>query len=645
MNTVKYDDLLQFTFLSRPAFSPDGSKIAYVASKPDLTINGYHSCLWLFDLTAGSGRQLTYTGSEKFFCWSADGQELIFASSREDNEKNTTCFYSLPLTGGEARKLFAVPAAANGIADLGSGKYLISANYEPAYDNPENADYYVIEQVPFTANGKGFVCQRRTSLGIYDASESSFAWITSPHMEVMRWHLNEKRDSILFIGVEYTDVKPTKNHVYEYTLRSGQTACLSEGCSFAFKDANWCENGVLVTGSDQKHGGVNQNIKFFLLNNKTLVPLTPELDSSLRNSIGSDCRYNTADQEGCFTVNGDRIIYCSTDGYKSHLHARENNGIESTLSVGLSSVDNWAWHSGKGAVTGLRKLNLQELYLVSEDGNEQQLTHHNDFLGLERVLSVPEYTQFENDGWKLDGWYMKPVGFQQGEKYPTILHIHGGPKSAFGDVYFHEMQCWAAQGYAVIYCNPRGGDGRPDGFDDIRGYYGVKDYSDIMAFMKHCLATLPFIDEKHVGVTGGSYGGYMTNWIVTQTDFFKAAAAQRPISNWISKYGSCDIGYYYVEDQHGGRPWENPELAWQESPLKHVANVKTPLLLIQSQEDFRCERDQSFQMFTALKVLGVECRMCLFNGENHELSRSGRPRNRLARMREITSWFDKHLKV
>ena len=250
----------------------------------------------------------------------------------------------------------------------------------------------------------------------------------------------------------------------------------------------------------------------------------------------------------------------------------------------------------------------------------------------------------ENEGWQLDGWYMKPIGCEEGRKYPTILHIHGGPKSAFGGVYFHEMQCWASRGYAVIYCNPRGGDGRPGGFDDIRGFYGVKDYSDIMAFTKWCVANLPFVDEKNVGVTGGSYGGYMTNWIVTQTDFFKAAAAQRPISNWVSKFGSCDIGYYYVEDQHGGRPWDACEQAWQESPLKHVANVKTPLLLIQSQEDFRCERDQSFQMFTALKVLGVECRMCLFNGENHELSRSGRPKNRLARLREIAAWFDGHLK-
>ena len=165
-----------------------------------------------------------------------------------------------------------------------------------------------------------------------------------------------------------------------------------------------------------------------------------------------------------------------------------------------------------------------------------------------------------------------------------------------------------------------------------------------MAFVEHCLRELPFLDRERLGVTGGSYGGYMTNWIITQTHLFKAAVAQRPISNWVSKFGSCDIGYYYVPDQHGGRPWDDPTLAWQESPLKHVANAKTPLLLIQSQEDFRCERDQSFQMFTALKVLGVECRMCLFNGENHELSRSGRPRNRLARLREITAWFDRHLK-
>ncbi|WP_302294989.1 S9 family peptidase [Pyramidobacter piscolens] len=643
MRPVQHDDLLKFKFLSRPAFSPDGGKIAYVVSSANFDKNDYDSALWLYDLAADSGRQLTFTNSEKFFAWSRDGRELIFASGRGDVPKDSTRFYALPLDGGEARELFTIDRPASAIADLGGGRWLVTATFEPVYDNPEGADYYVIEQLPFTANGKGFVCQRRTGLAVYDAASGGFTRVTPEHMEVARCHLSDDGRKALLVAVEYTDVKPTTNHVYELDLGTGELSCLSEGLTFGFKDAGWYKDGALVTGSDQKTVGVNQNIQFFFLKGKKLDAVTPDLDSSLRNAVGSDCRYNTADQEGGFAVEGGRVIYCATEGFRSRLYALEADGSISALTNGTDTVDNWDWKDGKAVMAGFKGLQLQELYLL-ENGRERQLTRHNEDVIKELQLSAPEHVSCENEGWQLDGWYMKPIGCEEGRKYPTILHIHGGPKSAFGGVYFHEMQCWASRGYAVIYCNPRGGDGRPGGFDDIRGFYGVKDYSDIMAFTKWCVANLPFVDEKNVGVTGGSYGGYMTNWIVTQTDFFKAAAAQRPISNWVSKFGSCDIGYYYVEDQHGGRPWDACEQAWQESPLKHVANVKTPLLLIQSQEDFRCERDQSFQMFTALKVLGVECRMCLFNGENHELSRSGRPKNRLARLREIAAWFDGHLK-
>ncbi len=152
-----------------------------------------------------------------------------------------------------------------------------------------------------------------------------------------------------------------------------------------------------------------------------------------------------------------------------------------------------------------------------------------------------------------------------------------------------------------------------------------------------------FIDDTRLGVTGGSYGGYMTNWMITQTHRFKAAVSQRGISNWVSKFGGCDIGYYYVEDQHLGTPWKDMENLWKESPMKYVDKAKTPILFIHSTEDFRCELNQAFQMFTALKVLGVESRLCVFKGENHELSRSGKPRNRLARLREIAAWFETHL--
>ena len=643
MRHVEHSDLLKFKFLARPQFSPDGRKIAYVVSTADTAKDGYNSDIWLYSLDSGENRQLTFTHSEKLFAWSRSGDSIVFSSSRGALPKGSTRFYELPLSGGEGRELFTADRAVSSIHDLGGGRWLVTAVYEPEFDNPEEADYCVIEQLPFLANGKGIICQRRTALAVYDAAAGELKRLTPSKMEVEHICVSPDGAKVLFVGQEYTDVKSPLNHVYELDTSSGECVCLSEGLKFGFKYAGWFDGGVLVSGSDQKSVGVNQNVQFFFLKDGELTCMTPQLDSSLHNSVGSDCRYGLADSGCNFAPDGGRIVYCSTDSYVSRLHTIDPAGNQETLTRELLSVDNWDWKDGTAAVIGFRGLNLQELYLV-KDGTETQLTHHNDsvFNGVE--LSQPQYVQVDNgEGWLLDGWYMKPAGYVEGKKYPAILHIHGGPKGVFGANYFHEMQCWAARGYVVIYTNPRGSDGRPGGFDDIRGFYGVKDYHDLMVFTDWCVKNLPFIDEKNVGVTGGSYGGYMTNWIITQTDFFKAAVAQRSISNWVSKFGSCDIGYYYVADQHMGTPWDSPEQAWQESPLKHAANVKTPLLLIQSNDDYRCERDQAFQMFTALKVLGVECRMCLFFGDNHELSRSGHPRSRLARLREITAWFDSHL--
>ena len=451
MRPVQHDDLLKFKFLSRPAFSPDGGKIAYVVSSANFDKNGYDSALWLYDLASDSGRQLTFTNSEKFFAWSRDGRELLFTSGRGDLPKDSTRFYALPLDGGEARELFTIDRPASAIADLGGGRWLVTATFEPVYDNPEGADYYVIEQLPFTANGKGFVCQRRTGLAVYDAASGGFTRVTPEHMEVARCHLSDDGRKALLVAVEYTDVKPTTNHVYELDLSTGALACLSEGLSFGFKDAGWYKDGALVTGSDQKTVGVNQNIQFFFLRDKKLTAVTPNLDSSLRNAVGSDCRYNTAEQEGGFAVDGGRVISCATEGFRSRLYALEADGSIFALTKEIDTVDNWDWKDGKAVMAGFKGLQLQELYLL-ENGRERQLTRHNEDVIKELQLSAPEHVSCENEGWQLDGWYMKPVDYEEGRKYPTILHIHGGPKSAFGGVYFHEMQAMADQELQKYAC-------------------------------------------------------------------------------------------------------------------------------------------------------------------------------------------------
>ena len=291
---------------------------------------------------------------------------------------------------------------------------------------------------------------------------------------------------------------------------------------------------------------------------------------------------------------------------------------------------------------------MQELYRCREDGSgEQQLTHFNDEFLASRTVAPLHYLPFtDSDGVQLDGWVIEPVGYDPSKRYPAILDVHGGPKTVYGEVFFHEMQLWASEGYFVFFCNPRGGDGRGNEFADIRGKrYGVWDYNDLMEFTDHVLQSYPQIDPARVGMTGGSYGGFMANWIVGHTDRFAAVASQRSIANFISKCLTTDIGYYHNLCAVQSDPWNSPEEMWNRSPLKYADKCTTPTLFIQSDEDYRCWMADALQMFTALRMHGVPTRVCLFHGENHELSRNGKPKHRVRRLKEITRWFDRYLKT
>ncbi|WP_300940024.1 S9 family peptidase, partial [uncultured Dubosiella sp.] len=243
----------------------------------------------------------------------------------------------------------------------------------------------------------------------------------------------------------------------------------------------------------------------------------------------------------------------------------------------------------------------------------------------------------------MTGWVLYPKDFDKKKSYPGILDVHGGPKTVYGTVFYHEMQVWASQGYFVFFCNPHGSDGGSDEFADIRGKYGTIDYEDLMLFTDTVLKAIPEIDPKRLGVTGGSYGGFMTNWIIGHTDRFRAAASQRSISNWISFSQTSDIGPYFALDQQGASMDSDPEKLWFHSPLRYAKNVTTPTLFIHSDEDYRCPLSEGLQMLNALLECDIEARMCVFHGENHELSRSGKPVHRVRRLNEITDWMNSHL--
>jgi len=263
-----------------------------------------------------------------------------------------------------------------------------------------------------------------------------------------------------------------------------------------------------------------------------------------------------------------------------------------------------------------------------------------------RFSSEHEYAETEHfwykgaDEWDIEGWYVAPT--KNKKNHPAILYIHGGPQVCYGETFFHEMQQLASEGYGVILLNPRGGNGYGQAFvSSIIGDYGNKDYEDLILGTDHVLLKHPEIDNDRVFVAGGSYGGFMTNWIVGHTDRFKAGVTQRCISNWISFYGTSDVGAFFVEFQLEKDVQDALDL-WKMSPLAYAHNVKTPLLVIHGEEDLRCPQEQGEQMYTAMKKQGVDTKMVLYPKSSHGLSRAGLPHLRLDRMSEITAWFKKY---
>ena len=649
---VVFHDLLRYRFLSAPRFSPDGSRIAFAVHRADLEGNRYLSDLWVYSLNTETCTPLTASGAERAFCWDPSGTALIFVSGRApqpaegapsgpdaDPDARTARIYSIPVTGGEARLLAEVPREVTELWTLDEGRLLLRTVDPHEPERFEDADYRVLEQIPFCTNGKGFTAQSRRTLSLFTPASGELRDLSPRDMEVRRVRLSADRRRALVTGVVYRDVMPETSGVWEFDLESGEMAERVPQAHFAWSCADAFAGGLLLTGTDMKRHGHNENVRFYLAGDGAPKCLTPELDRGLRNSVICDCRYGLTDQAQAFWVDGDRAWFVSTDGYRSHLHTVDAHGGVVQISQELRSIEDYDVRDGRAAVVGLEGLGLQELYLV-EAGRERRLTDFNAAALEGKDLSVPEYVRLENgtpEG--LDCWYMRPVGFEVGKKYPTLLHIHGGPKMTFGDVFVHEMQCWAAEGFAVLFCNPRGSDGKGDAFADIRGRYGTVDYEDLMAFVDWASDTLPFVDRDRLGVTGGSYGGFMTNWIVGRTDRFRAAVTQRSICNWVSMAGITDIGYFFVPDQQAADIWSGVDELWNQSPLKYADQARTPTLIIHSDEDHRCELSQGLQFFTALRRNGVEARLCVFKGENHELSRSGRPRPRLARMREIVRWF------
>lgn len=659
MENLKLKDFLDYKYLSNLEFSPNGENAGFVVNTTNYDDNNYQSNIWLLNSKTKKYSKLTSLNEERSFLW-IDNSTIIFPAARDAKLKEKvnqgekwTAYYSIDINGGEADKYMQIPLMVTAIKMIDKDNFVLTAKYDNYGINlneltgeernkavaklKEEKDYEVLDEIPFWSNGGGFTNQKRNRLYLYNRVSNEVTPLTCEHTVVT--YFSYKDGKVLYVGNVFEGKLEQREGIFCYDIASKTTETLLPiNANFRVSYAEFLEDAVICALNDCKEYGMNQNPSFYVIKNGKLE-LLKKHDTWMINTVGSDCRYGGG--KSYRVVNG-KLYFPTTVFKDSFLNTIDLAGNETVLTKANGSVDVYDVHGDEILFVGLRGIKLQEIYSL-KDGEETQITTFNENIYTDKKLSIPEKCNFVNDGIEIEGWVLKPVDYDETKTYPAILDIHGGPKTVFGEVFYHEMQVWANMGYFVFFCNPRGGDGRGNAFADIRGKYGTIDYDDLMKFTDVVLEKYP-IKADRVGVTGGSYGGFMTNWIIGHTDRFRCAASQRSIANWISKFGTTDIGYYFNADQNASTPWINQEKLWWHSPMKYADQAKTPTLFIHSEEDYRCWLAEGIQMFTALKYHGVEARLCMFRGENHELSRSGKPKHRVRRLEEMTNWFEKYLK-
>ena len=570
-------DFLDYKFLSDLELSPDKNHAAFVVHSMDYDNNKYLSNIWIYNCLTSDYKRITGMNNEKSFIW-LDNNTLLFPSLRDEKLKekvekgeNWTVFYAIDIHGGEACEYMRIPMNVNSFKKLADEKFLITAEYDHYGINlhshkdekrgevldkiNENKDYEILDEIPFWSNGEGFTNKKRNRLYLFDKGTKDIVPISNQFENVSVTGIKDGK--ALYISENYTNKLELTNELYLYDLYSENAIRLIDEDNFSIAFAEFVGEEVIFAASSMDKYGLNQNMSFYKFN-KGEAELLCCHDFGMYNSVGSDCRYGGG---AYYRVFDDCLYFISSENKSSFIKRLSLDGKIEKLTDDNGSIDCFDVCSNSILFIGLRKTKLQELYTLNDD-TEIQRTKFNEKIVETKNIIKPERLNFENDGVEIEGFVLKPADYDKTKSYPGILDIHGGPKTVSGEVFFHEMQYWANEGYFVFFCNPRGSDGRGDEFADIRGKYGTIDYDDLMKFTDLVLKKYPQIDECRLGVTGGSYGGFMTNWIIGHTDRFKCAVSQRSISNWISKFGTTDIGYYFNADQIQSTPWDNVEKMW-----------------------------------------------------------------------------------
>jgi dipeptidyl aminopeptidase/acylaminoacyl peptidase len=649
---MKPEDVYALTSVGDPRLSPDARRVAYVVSRIDEEANAYRTAIWVAPLD-GSEEPKQFTSGERNDGsprWSPDGRWLAFVSNRdgEDEKQAKGQLYVLPADGGEPRRLTDGKASVETIVWSPDSSRIAFARRVPdeAYEEEDDRKRAPrrFTRVFYKLDSVGWIGDRRRHLFVVgldgdderqltsgDCENEGPAWspdgkrLVFSSMRGDRWDV-EFNEALYELDVDSEGSEPKR---LTQPDESASSASFSpDGTSIAYihfpEDGTFPHHGQIAV---VKADGSDRRI------------LTTALDRQ--------CAPFPLAREPVW--DGDRIAFGVEDGGNVHLYTVAADGasepellVGGELSTGLFDLVD-----GTLAYTASTYDRPHELF----GGDGKRITSVCDeFVAGRELAGVERFTGISADGTEVDAWLVRPPGFDEGKRYPTLITIHGGPFSQYGTGFFDEVQVYAGAGYCVLFSNPRGGSGyseewgraiRGTGNGDGPGW-GSVDYEDVMGVVDTALEKFPFLDADRLGVLGGSYGGYLTSWIVGHTKRFKAALSERSVNHLVSAFGSSDL-FWVFERQFGGPMWENVDEWLRMSPATYARDMDTPLLIVHSETDLRCNIEQGEHLFTLLRLLGKQVEMLRFTAESHELSRSGAPIHRVQRFEAILEWFGRYL--
>ena len=649
-------DLFRIALIADAQISPDGGRVAFVRTRLDEEKDEYLSNIWIVPAEGGEPRQFT-SGPKRDTNprWSPDGRQLAFLSERDGKKRQV---FVMPADGGEPRRLTDTKQPVEDFVWSPDGTRIAYttrlAPEEPDEKEKEKSKpARVITSLRYKANDGGFIYDKRrhifvipvdatgdsvpgpeqaqaTQLTDGDWDDGTPAWSPDGTQLAFASARHEERDYDLVVDI------------WAVSAEGGAARRVTPGRGPSANPA-WSPDGTLIAYTGNEYAlDMGRNNDVFV------VPAGGGEPRNLTKSLDRTCSPFAGNIGPAWSPDGRSIYFGIEDhgrvplyrvGLEGGAPEQVAGGERQLTSLSISA------DGTRIAYTAMDSTHPAEVYVAAADGaNERRLTRINDAVTEGIEFQAPEHFTFERDGFTIDAWVIKPAGYQPGRRYPALLNVHGGPATQYGYNFFDEFQVYAGAGYAVIFCNPRGSQGYGESFTRaVRGDWGGGDYEDVMMTVDEAIRRFGFIDPDRLGVMGGSYGGFMTSWVVGHTDRFKAAVSERAVNNTYTLFGTSDIGSFFSETQAGCQPWEDMQWFIDHSPLTYAKNIMTPLLIMHAENDLRCPIEQAEQLFTVLKKLRREVEFVRFPDETHEMSRAGKPRHRRDRFKFILDWFEKYL--